>query len=208
MGEALKKFGIYDFMGIWGPGALTVAYYSFTLGKQIQMFLNHSDIVELSMSERYTFLLLYTAVAYTIGIILHELGKILKLIMNKCWHEKSEKYTDEEFGIAARYLKYTKEVDTHQYDTYHSVYALARSMSFSFLLHLCTILVFAVAKSIGICALIFWVFADIFLASLFYYRAYKYYKMWIKHTFFQYNFYTRQKGDLQNEINKTTKINM
>ena len=24
MDKALEKFGIYDFMGIWGPGAITV----------------------------------------------------------------------------------------------------------------------------------------------------------------------------------------
>lgn len=31
MDKVLEKFGIYDFLGIWGPGALTVTYYVLTM---------------------------------------------------------------------------------------------------------------------------------------------------------------------------------
>lgn len=36
MSGALEKLGIYDFMGIWGPGAITVTYFWFILEETIQ----------------------------------------------------------------------------------------------------------------------------------------------------------------------------
>ena len=56
----LGKFGIYDFMGIWGPGAITVTYFYFTMKKNITMFLNFIGIVNPDISENYLLLILYT----------------------------------------------------------------------------------------------------------------------------------------------------
>lgn len=193
MDGALKKIGIYDFMGIWGPGAITVAYYSFSLGSPIKEFLCKFNIVQFNLSEKYTLLLLYTAIAYIVGIVLHEVGKLLKIIIDKLWPERKSKYNDDKFGNAARYLKYTQGIDTHQYDTYHSVYALARSMCISFVVHIVILFICLFTNYINVYTFIFFSYLDKFLAILFFCRTYKYYKMWIKHTFLQYEFHKKQK---------------
>lgn len=71
------KFGIYDFMGIWGPGAITVTYFYFTMKKSITMFLNFIGIVNPDISETYLLLILYTMVAYFVGVVLHEVSKLI-----------------------------------------------------------------------------------------------------------------------------------
>ena len=73
----LGKFGIYDFMCIWGPGAITVTYFYFTMKKSITMFLNFIGIVNPDISENYLLLILYTMVAYFVGVVLHEVGKLI-----------------------------------------------------------------------------------------------------------------------------------
>ena len=77
MSGALEKFGIYDFMGIWGPGAITVTYFWFTLGDTIQLVLDFLRITIPISEELHKLIILYSAVAYTTGVILHELGKLL-----------------------------------------------------------------------------------------------------------------------------------
>lgn len=71
------KFGIYDFMGIWGPGAITVTYFYFTMKKSITMFLKFIGIVNPDISENYLLLILYTMVAYFVGVVLHEVSKLI-----------------------------------------------------------------------------------------------------------------------------------
>lgn len=68
------KFSLYDFMGIWGPGAISLFYFSFTLNDHITSFLESCNITWPSLSETPLLILLYTIVAYIIGMVLHELG--------------------------------------------------------------------------------------------------------------------------------------
>lgn len=68
------KFSLYDFMGIWGPGAITLFYFSFTLYTPITDFLDSSYVTRPSLSENPLLILLYTIAAYIIGMMLHELG--------------------------------------------------------------------------------------------------------------------------------------
>lgn len=75
MDKVLEHFGIYDFMGVWGPGALTVTYFYFTMQDLFSNFLFYLTLPELS--DGYVLLIIYTAVAYIAGIILHEAGKLI-----------------------------------------------------------------------------------------------------------------------------------
>lgn len=75
MDTIAEKFSLYDFVGIWGPGAVTVTYYLFTTRSFFSEFFADIDISREEFSQVYLLIFLYTAVAYTIGIILHELGK-------------------------------------------------------------------------------------------------------------------------------------
>lgn len=68
------KFSLYDFMGIWGPGAISLFYFSFTVNDHITSFLESCNITWPSLSETPLLILLYTIVAYIIGMVLHELG--------------------------------------------------------------------------------------------------------------------------------------
>ena len=77
MSGALEKFGIYDFMGIWGPGAIAVTYFLFTLEETIEATFLFFEIKMPIKEELYLLIILYSAVAYVIGVIMHELGKLL-----------------------------------------------------------------------------------------------------------------------------------
>lgn len=76
MDRAFEKLGIYDFFGIWIPGALTVTYYLFTLRDCFYQILTFLGINQNGLDSGVLIALLYTAVAYIVGVILHELGKI------------------------------------------------------------------------------------------------------------------------------------
>ena len=39
MDTIAEKFSLYDFIGIWGPGAVTVTYYLFTTRSFLASFL-------------------------------------------------------------------------------------------------------------------------------------------------------------------------
>lgn len=74
MDGALGKFSLYDFMGIWGPGAISLFYFTFTLKMPIIKLLNACNLEFPSLSENALLILLYSIVAYIIGMTLHELG--------------------------------------------------------------------------------------------------------------------------------------
>lgn len=77
MNTIFEKFGIFDFMGIWGPGAITVTYYFFTIKPFFTELFSYLNMPFLGISEKYLIILFYTAVAYTVGVCIHEIGKII-----------------------------------------------------------------------------------------------------------------------------------
>lgn len=77
MNTIFEKFGIFDFMGIWGPGVITVTYYLFTIKTFFTELFSYFKIPFWGLSEKYLIILLYTAVAYTVGVCIHEIGKII-----------------------------------------------------------------------------------------------------------------------------------
>ena len=77
MDKALENFGIFDFMGVWGPGAITVTYFYFSFYYNYSSSMAFFGIAEPQISESYYVLILATAVAYVIGVIFHEIGKFI-----------------------------------------------------------------------------------------------------------------------------------
>lgn len=77
MDKALENFGIYDFMGIWGPGAIIVTYFYFSFYYNFSSSMAFFGVAEPQISESYYVLILATAVAYVVGVIFHELGKFV-----------------------------------------------------------------------------------------------------------------------------------
>lgn len=77
MDKALENFGIFDFMGVWGPGAIIVTYFYFSFYYNFSSSMAFFGVVEPQISESYYILILATAVAYVVGVIFHELGKFV-----------------------------------------------------------------------------------------------------------------------------------
>lgn len=77
MDKALENFGIFDFMGVWGPGAIIVTYFYFSFYYNFSSSMVFFGVVEPQISESYYILILATAVAYVVGVIFHELGKFV-----------------------------------------------------------------------------------------------------------------------------------
>lgn len=234
MNSAFEKFGIYDFMGIWGPGALTVTYYLFTLRASIDVVLSYFDIDLSGIPIKSILIILYTAGAYLLGVVLHELGKIIIdafpcfclsdintriyqkdikrcpkiLLLKRIKYEHQQAHKKYgivvnrdnkavEFEKAICFLKYDKNVSTRRIDTYHSVYALSRSLCLCFLSHL--IIVSHTTQNLYL------LFTDLILVFLFFIRTYRYFHSWVKNVYIQY--YTTV-ASKHNETDEITKIDI
>lgn len=224
MDGIFSKLGLYDFMGIWGPGAIFVTYFTFTLHQPVHDFFTHCGIINPGITSSNLLILLYTAVAYSIGVALHESGrcianlfglfhardihgrseipqKPIAIRMFKCiqWEYQEniksvipkEVYEKMSFNKAISYLKYRSNKHTSRIDTYHSIYALARSLTLMFLMHSLALLIsFVQGYPISI-----WFFlSDLILTLLFFIRSYRYHHFWVESVFTQY-FYCLDSGE-------------
>lgn len=214
------KFGLYDFMGIWGPGAIMLTYYLFTLYDKIKGYIDGLDIVFPAFDQLYGFILLYTAAAYILGVILHEAGRIIldamrfgfvkvKSIVDKkpeiskklkifltwigshCFEEEQRDSVGISFEEARSYLRFSGGIDTRRMDTYHSVYALSRSLSVGVFAHLVLAVCFVGSSEL----LRRLIIIDCALLALFVIRAFRYRRYWIKYTFVQYELVQKKQGE-------------
>lgn len=217
MSGVLEKFGIYDFMGIWGPGAITVTYYMFTLHQPIENALDKLGIINLNISQVNLLIILYTAVAYVLGVILHETGKLLAGLI-PCFYPPIVKELADYTGQPTRYgsgvkgeyvnaiesvipqkaykemnfeeaisnLKFNNNISTKRIDTYHSVYALARSLTLCFCIHCGIELILWLSSEMSNKSAEIIMFIDFIMAILFFDRTYRYYYSWIRNIFVQY----------------------
>ena len=220
------KFGLYDFIGIWGPGAIMLTYYYFTLYDKIKDCIDGLNITFPALEQLYRLILLYTAAAYALGVILHEVGKIVTDALTFCFErvkcikklkeliqiklkayfgkiekrfleesskkaEISKKKTEVrnvEFEEARSYLRFKGGIDTRRMDTYHSVYALSRSLCVGLFAHLILAVCFSESSEL----LKKLVMIDSILFILFVIRACRYRQYWIKYTFVQYVLVTQE----------------
>lgn len=226
MDGLFNKFGIFDFMGIWGPGAIFVTYFMFTLHGPICDFFWLCGITNPGISSTNLLILLYTAVAYTLGVTLHELGRRIanlfdlfhankvhnrrKIKEKPCrihtlkhiqweYQEKiaraipSVAYKAMSFDKAISYLKYYN-INTSRVDTYHSIYALSRSLTLTFFIHLFLSLIALFCGS----TISFWYFfIDTVFAYLFFIRTYRYHYFWVESVFLQYYLHTRKRKKIR-----------
>ena len=214
MDSFIQKFGIFDFLGIWGPGAITVTYFLFTLYDGTSTVLKQLKIDQIHLSQGYMIVLLYTAVAYFLGVILHELGKMLwwsspdkikNKIINKeysifCPIRKIEEenitaiestieynaFSTTSFDKAISVLKYNNNINTKRIDLHHSAFAFSRSMFWCFFVHFWTTLLSYVFINPNLCVLIIMCFMDIFIMYILGIRTYRYYFSWIRNCYLQY----------------------
>lgn len=102
MKEFLDRLGLYDYLGIWGPGVISLTYFLFTLQAPLRKLFQFMELENPGFERGYLVFILYTVIAYMIGVILHETGKLfsdhfLRLTPEKCMknaykYEKTGKF--------------------------------------------------------------------------------------------------------------------
>lgn len=92
------------------------------------------------------------------------------------------------FESAMSYLKYIDEKGTKRIDKYHSVYALARSLSIGFSVHAIVEIGYSliVNGNVSVASLAF-AAVDTVFAWVLWKRAYRYFCGWVKNIFIQYS---------------------
>ena len=218
MDSFLSKLGLYDFMGIWGPGAITVTYFAFTLFEPIDALRQKAGILNPGFSEAYLVVILYTVVAYTVGVTLHGIGDFVGMLIGiyKNTNSKSSEENSEEkwykgiieligknledgtqnsnsdqesvgekegrtgsksIAEMVDELKYDKNINTKRIDTFEAVYAMARSLSFCFILHFIAYVVLWLMGCFRPTSIIL-IGIDLVLGMMFALRAYKHWIAW------------------------------
>ncbi|MGN0621074.1 MAG: hypothetical protein ACI4I9_04325 [Porcipelethomonas sp.] len=214
MNSVFEKLGIYDFMGIWAPGAITVTYYLFSFYIVVNRIINESGI-----SAKYVHILLFTAVAYILGVIFHEIGKIIVdcipnffnaeiytldyregnynkkpknpfRLIKRDFKRNIDSYSIEpkvNFEKALATLR-NSDSDIGRINTYHSIYALARGCFVGIIFHILTMVILLIAGEVTV-KILWWIIPDVLLGTLFFIRSHRYFVSWIKNTYIQYYFY-------------------
>lgn len=215
MDSMLEKFGIYDIMGIWGPGAITVTYFFATLHQEIESLLTRLEIDIPALSEPYSLVIMYSVVAYCVGVVLHEIGKALAertswfspaTVINCMDPQMVEKRglwwrirletaeiinesikapvsSQLNFHQAIAFLKFEGTMHTKRIDTYHSVYALSRSLALCFTFHITAEVLAIMFTELHCKAAIGMLIFDIIMAMIFLGRAYRYYHSWVRNAY-------------------------
>lgn len=216
MKDILDRLGLYDFFGIWGPGAITITYYLFTLCTPMEKLCQLLGIANPGLETGYIIVILYTTVAYTAGVVLHELGKIISDRIFKLSPQRIRSTADytpmdaqapinmrREYKLAIEaniprehyectgFDKANSElkynpVASRKTESTHAIYALSRSLFLCFALHVVFTSLASLLGQIGWKALIFILLIDVGLAVLFAIRTHRYYYAWIKNVFIQH----------------------
>ena len=71
MDVIFEKFGLFDFLGIMGPGIMSTSFYLFCY------WLLTGDIIAKDSSNMVFVIIVFLILSYMYGIILHEIGKII-----------------------------------------------------------------------------------------------------------------------------------
>ncbi len=212
MDKVFEKFGVYDIIGIWIPGALTVTYFLLTMRDSLSNLFSEIGIDINGLSDDYIMIIIYTAVAFFIGIILHEIGKIIADLIpcfelsnintriyekeiKKCPRVlvfKRIKYEYQQAHIKNRIVRNKKVED---FEKAISVLKYNKDVSTSRVDKYHSI--YALSRSLCLCFIIHAIFVlfnwntllfitDILLACLFYLRTYRYFHSWVKNVYLQY----------------------
>ena len=187
----------------------------FTLCTPMEKLCQFLGIANPGLDSGYIIAILYTAVAYTVGVVLHELGKLVsdhifklspqrikavadyvpknyRIVMRKEYklaieaNIPREHYECAEFDKANSELKYN-QIASKKAESTHAIYALSRSLFLCVVLHIFFFVGLALRLGqIGWRALVVILLIDAVLAMLFAIRTYRYYYAWIKNVFIQH----------------------
>lgn len=215
MGDLLKKFGMFDIMGIWAPGSISLLYILFTIA-----CIHNIDIIsilkEFQSDFSIMFIFLFCILAYYLGVVFHEIGKGITDLKGPFTFQTLLKIKNEKRAniFTRRFVELTKiqdcspeEINTNIYDVLElvkkdkidtssiekarSIYGLSRSITISFVIHIVILCVYLCNSYIVNAT--FWVVDAVFII-LFLFRTIRYYYIWIQKTL---NCYAAVKGKVK-----------
>ena len=203
MSDLLKNFGMYDIMGVWAPGSISLLYILFTI-----ICIHNIDIISILKGFQsdfsIMFIFLFCILAYCLGVVYHEIGKaihdlkppftfhtLLKLRNKKhlnvfikrfitltstecCPFENLNMTVYDALESVKR-----KNANISSIEKSRSIYGFSRSLMISFVMHVFLLCIY-VCKSYLI-NMAFWI-ADLFFIALFLFRTIRYYYIWIQKT--------------------------
>lgn len=225
-----NKFSVYEFFGIWGAGAITMFY---ALGA-IVVVLN-IDVLnilkEFNSDYSLLFIFLFSIAAYLVGVVLHEIGRIIaqtfsllfdfksiSQIRSKNKENKFYKFLEKHRGLMScikpieynkiKFISDTSHIceeskkslseathtlkaagQSNLIDRYHSIYGLTRGIWVGVMLHILLMVFLIVFYKILNTVSVTFLIADILGAIFFFIRTYRYYLVWIKNVYLQYDYY-------------------
>lgn len=81
MDSALKKFGIYDFLGIYFAGVVIMAHVTISFPELLKCITSMFDInfiiTENVSNNTLKFIFVFVIIGYFVGVVFHELGRII-----------------------------------------------------------------------------------------------------------------------------------
>lgn len=213
MDKVFENIKVYDFLGIWGAGIITLIYGILSYAAILQDNIMHYFR---DFQSDYSLLIIFilSVLAYLIGTLIHEIGKwvytmvlqpdtlIALAIKGEHPHffkrQKKMLYRDvmtyydrilekdgtpKHFGAMIEYLKAKNQSKIT--DRYHALYGLMRGLLIGIFVVfvLSGFMLLIRCSAYGIC----FVVADVFILLVLAIRTYRYYLGWISHTIAQYS---------------------
>ena len=174
MEKVIEKFNLYDLMGIWGPGVIAITYFYFTSHEFLLSIMHGMGISRGFLSDNQIIAISCTVIAYMVGVLLHEAGKLLIDPILKSSTAHLDGFSDYESKRNA--IRFSKDIDLSRIDKYHSVYALSKSLSVCFAIHE----VLIISQWVVFVAISYWqIIIDFLLVLLLFERAHRFYKEWV-----------------------------
>lgn len=211
MNNLFEKFGIYDFMGIFGPGSMFVLYFICTY-----IYINKIDIFYLLQKFQcdysILFIFIFCILSYFCGVVFHEIGKgisdfkkpfdfntLLKLksksflvfkkqLAKMALSIDEKKYKNENPNVYDA-LSYIRKKDNEKIpiiDKSRSIYGFSRGVLIGIVIHNLLLIIYALTFK-NIANIVGFIIFDLVLFVIFLSRTLRYKYIWVEKTFMFYD---------------------
>ena len=203
MSDLIKKFGMFDVMGIWAPGSISLLYILFTI-----IYLYNIDIIsvlkDFQSDFSIMFIFLFCILSYYLGVVFHEIGKCINDLKKPFTFHTLSKYRDKKHPniFIKRFIALTntkcysfdnqnmniydvlesikrKNINVSSIEKARSIYGFSRSITISFIIHVFLLCIYVCNSYIV--NTMFWIVDSIFIV-IFLHRTIRYYYIWIQKT--------------------------
>ena len=220
MSELLSHFGVYDFFGIWGVGIVSLTHCVLSTEIILQKdYLSHFK--DFASDYSLLLILIYSVIAYLIGIVLHELGKWIFDVPQKYYIQQINEIIDTKRDFSKRCNRWLHPNEYERYkvkrvlnnlkedilldeaiselkhekrtDVINKYHAIY-GLSRGLFIGMCITLIISLITSFNIKlnqATLLILGINIFLLFILYCRTYRSYMEWIKNVFIQYSLFQK-----------------